>query len=82
VKAEQFFVAKSKSSSAANQYLRNPHFYEEGKSNGTDSVNQHDVIEVFGARVHNLKNIDIAIPKKQVGRHHRDQWQWKIFTGI
>jgi excinuclease ABC subunit A len=26
----------------------------------------HDLIEVFGARVHNLKNIDIAIPKNKL----------------
>ena len=27
---------------------------------------QHDSIEVFGARVHNLKNIDISIPKNKL----------------
>ena len=38
------------------------------KKNGTitaEKVN-HDFIEVFGARVHNLKNIDISIPKNQL----------------
>lgn len=38
------------------------------KSNGTiaeEKIN-HDFIEVFGARVHNLKNIDIAIPKNKL----------------
>ena len=29
-------------------------------------LNGEDLIEVFGARVHNLKNIDISIPKNQL----------------
>lgn len=39
-----------------------------GKNNGTVSKEQisHDKIEVFGARVHNLKNIDISIPKNKL----------------
>ena len=37
------------------------------KNNGTGKpVQGHDTIEVFGARVHNLKNIDISIPKNQL----------------
>lgn len=37
------------------------------KSNGKDiSVEDKESIEVFGARVHNLKNIDISIPKNQL----------------
>jgi excinuclease ABC subunit A len=32
-----------------------------GQSGSTAS---HDAIEVYGARVHNLKNIDISIPKE------------------
>ena len=36
---------------------------ENGKSEG--SV-QEDMIEVYGARVHNLKNIDISIPKNKL----------------
>lgn len=38
------------------------------KNNGTISEEKvnHDFIEVFGARVHNLKNIDIAIPKNKL----------------
>ena len=38
------------------------------KKNGknTEEKINHDFIEVFGARVHNLKNIDIAIPKNQL----------------
>src|SRR5258705_3789746 len=48
----------------ANQYLCCSHFMTKKKNNGTVSVTQdNDVIEVFGARVHNLKNIDISIPK-------------------
>ena len=37
------------------------------KDNGITSENQKpDAIEVFGARVHNLKNIDISIPKNKL----------------
>ena len=38
------------------------------KNNGTINEEQvnHDFIEVFGARVHNLKNIDISIPKNKL----------------
>ncbi len=38
------------------------------KNNGTINAEpiSHDFIEVFGARVHNLKNIDIAIPKNKM----------------
>ncbi len=37
------------------------------KQNGTaTAVQEPGVIEVFGARVHNLRNIDIAIPKNQL----------------
>jgi excinuclease ABC subunit A len=32
----------------------------------TGSKASHDAIEVFGARVHNLKNIDISIPKNKL----------------
>jgi excinuclease ABC subunit A len=35
-------------------------------------VGQHDFIEVLGAREHNLKNIDISIPKNQL----------VVFTGV
>jgi excinuclease ABC subunit A len=37
----------------------------ENKLNGTEAVAE-DAIEVFGARVHNLKNIDIKIPKNKL----------------
>src|SRR5690349_10719276 len=38
-----------------------------GKNNGTtNDVPSEDVIEVSGARVHNLKNIDISIPKNKL----------------
>jgi excinuclease ABC subunit A len=37
------------------------------KNNGITTENQKlDAIEVFGARVHNLKNIDISIPKNKL----------------
>jgi len=32
----------------------------------TEAPNHHDFIEVYGARVHNLKNIDISIPKHKL----------------
>ncbi len=38
----------------------------------SDIPNQEDFIDVFGAREHNLKNIDIAIPKNQL----------VVFTGV
>ncbi len=36
------------------------------QKNGDGSAAQQEMIEVFGARVHNLKNIDIAIPKNKL----------------
>src|SRR5436189_816269 len=37
------------------------------KDNGTEAlVPDQDTIEVYGARVHNLKNIDISIPKNKL----------------
>jgi len=37
------------------------------KHNGTEEpVQDHESIEVYGARVHNLKNIDISIPKNKL----------------
>src|SRR5678809_1554867 len=35
-------------------------------NNNGNPIDEHDLIEVFGARVHNLKNIDIAIPKNKL----------------
>ena len=37
-----------------------------------ETVVNNDFIEVFGAREHNLKNIDIKIPKNQL----------VVFTGV
>ncbi len=36
------------------------------EKNGLPSVVAEETIEVFGAREHNLKNIDISIPKNQM----------------
>ena len=36
------------------------------KNNDADVLHGEEVIEVFGARVHNLKNIDIRIPKNKL----------------
>ena len=36
------------------------------EKNGLPSAISEETIEVFGARVHNLKNIDISIPKNQL----------------
>jgi excinuclease ABC subunit A len=35
-------------------------------NNGAMDVPAEDVIEISGARVHNLKNIDISIPKNKL----------------
>src|SRR5688500_11080568 len=36
------------------------------QKNGSEPINSNDVIEVLGAREHNLKNIDITIPKNKL----------------
>src|SRR6187399_2348341 len=36
------------------------------KNNDADVLHGEEVIEVFGARVHNLRNIDISIPKNKL----------------
>ena len=43
-----------------------------GKKVAEEPVNHHGFIEVFGAREHNLKNIDIKIPKNKL----------VVFTGV
>jgi excinuclease ABC subunit A len=49
-------------------YLRKPEGAADMKKNGSslNSHKQQEFIEVFGAKEHNLKNIDIAIPKNQL----------------
>ncbi|MGG9960418.1 excinuclease ABC subunit UvrA [Ferruginibacter sp. SUN106] len=42
------------------------------KASATEAISNNDFIEVFGAREHNLKNIDIKIPKNQL----------VVFTGL
>ena len=42
------------------------------KASATEAISSNDFIEVFGAREHNLKNIDIKIPKNQL----------VVFTGV
>ncbi|MGF2411834.1 excinuclease ABC subunit UvrA [Ferruginibacter sp.] len=42
------------------------------KASVTEAISNNDFIEVFGAREHNLKNIDIKIPKNQL----------VVFTGL
>jgi excinuclease ABC subunit A len=36
------------------------------EKNGTEIPSPYDIIEVLGAREHNLKNIDIVIPKNKL----------------
>jgi len=43
-----------------------------GRSERPDPANHNEFIEVFGAREHNLKNIDISIPKNKL----------VVFTGV
>lgn len=48
-------------------YLRRPFYMSKAKNNGTTAPEtNHETIEVHGARVHNLKNIDISIPKNKL----------------
>ena len=48
-------------------YLRSlANYYMSVKDNGNNGHPENDAIEVFGARVHNLKNIDISIPKNKL----------------
>ena len=58
------------------QYLRKQ-FMEQDNNN---IIDEQDSIDVFGARVHNLKNIDIRIPKKQTGSHHRHKRKREIIA--
>ncbi len=37
-----------------------------GKSTITNSVSDHEMIKVYGARAHNLKNIDASIPRNKL----------------
>ena len=42
---------------------------------------QRDYIEIFGARVHNLKNIDVSIPRNKLVVITGLRF-WEIFTSI
>jgi excinuclease UvrABC ATPase subunit len=44
-------------------------------------LNTDNTIEVLGARVHNLKNIDVSIPREKLV-NHRAFGFWKIIIGI
>jgi ABC-type phosphate transport system ATPase subunit len=45
---------------------------KEKKTATAETINNNDFIEVFGAGEHNLKNIDIKIPKNRL----------VVFTGV
>ena len=47
-------------------YLRSPEMKEDEAINGHTETGSTECIEVFGARVHNLKNINISIPKNKL----------------
>lgn len=47
-------------------YLRSPEMKTNEATNGDKEAESTDYIEVYGARVHNLKNIDISIPKNKL----------------
>jgi excinuclease ABC subunit A len=48
------------------QYLRNLRMAKEKESDIRSNGTETELIEVFGARVHNLKNVDISIPKNKL----------------
>jgi excinuclease ABC subunit A len=52
------------------------------KKKEQEAVLAEEFIEVFGAREHNLKNIDITIPKNKLVVFTGCEWQRKIFAGI
>ncbi len=41
-----------------------------------------DAIEVRGASEHNLKSIDVTLPKKKISGHHRRLRIWQIEPGL
>ena len=49
-----------------NQYLRSLFCMAKNNDKGTQAAMPDEHIEVYGAREHNLKNIDIAIPKSKL----------------
>ncbi len=41
-----------------------------------------DKIIIKGAREHNLKNIDLEIPRNALNSYYRFIWFWKIFISF
>ena len=41
--------------------------------------NETEKIEVFGARVHNLKNVDVELPRNSLTVIERE---WEVFIGF
>src|ERR1700694_1255512 len=62
-----FTILLTTISSSRCSYLRSAQIIMITENNGTDILSpDNDMIEVFGARVHNLKNIDISIPRNKL----------------
>lgn len=38
-------------------------------------ADNEEKIEIWGARVHNLKNIDVTIPRNDFHRYYRIEWK-------
>ena len=41
-----------------------------------ESKSQEDFIEIYGAKVHNLKNLTLKIPRNKLVVFHWFKWEW------
>ena len=42
----------------------------------SEELSEDKYINVWGARVHNLKNVDVSIPRRQPDGYYRVVWFW------